>query len=123
MASVEFVPEPEARQVLLWVGVSDNVLMNTRERLSQQTLAVLRNADTGFPSTIRMEDGKSIVVRRIRYRGVGLGYGVLMDRWMTIAAKACISGNYTPGIAHASSVLRAMGLSPIVHLTDQLPTA
>jgi len=114
--------EPVARQVLLWVGVTDVALREMRRRLPEQTITVLHNADAGTPTAIRMRDRYDIppvVVSRIRYDGVALGYGVLLGEWMTIANKSRIPGHYIRDIEYASSVLRALKLFPVAHLTDR----
>ena len=113
--------DPVARQVILWVGISDPVLAPLRDRLPKATQRMLECADVGIPHCVRIGNGPHVALKRIRYGRVPLGYGVEIARWMTIAQK-CVrpdSEEMDARVNYVRAILRALGITHITHLTDR----
>jgi len=112
--------EPTARQVVLWVGMSDAVLSPMRDRLPADTLRMLECADSGIPHHVRFGAGPLVALRRIRYDRIPLGYGIVISQWMTIAPKCVRPPEYMKAeIVYARKTLETLGLVPQTHLTDK----
>lgn len=111
--------DPVPRAVVLWVGVTDPVLANFRDRLPSTTLRMLECADLRIPHCLGAFQGNPMRLQRILYNGRGIGYGVLISEWMTILPKAKLPTDYSRALAAAYNVLEPLGLNPLRHLTDR----
>jgi hypothetical protein len=113
--------DPVARRVILWVGVSDPVLRGMRDRLPGPTKDLLHCCDQGFKHWFRVR-GISFEMKRIRYDGKPLGYGIVVAEWQTIAPttqKMTIPEEMQGKLNASRLILQNLGLVPRSHLTDR----
>lgn len=113
--------DPVARPVVLWVGITDQTLVDIRSDLPEAAKALLRCCDQGFKHILPLGNGESLEFKRIRYAGRPIGYGIVISTWMTIKPNNEIPADFMKDEKlRALRILRSHGLSASSTLTDRV---
>jgi hypothetical protein len=109
-------PDPVARRVVVWVGVTVDVMAG---KLPIQTRKMLECVRFGIPHCVGSCDVGPLHLKRINDGSRVLGYGIVVAEWETIKVRAYIPPHLSPQIANAHRALQKFSLAPKTQLSHQ----